>query len=149
MFKITQKYTDFDGNQREEDLYFNFTEPQMREFVTNEPTFSEENLSNLIATKDRMKMLAALQKLIVAAYGKRVDDGRVFKKSKEISENFECSAAYAQLMDDIMYKGDVKTVESFILNIFPNKFSSIIKDEMNKAESDPALIEKVSGDVVK
>ena len=149
MFKIAQKYTDFDGNQREEDLYFNFTEPQMREFVTNEPTFSEENLSNLIATKDRMKMLAALQKLIVAAYGKRVDDGRVFKKSKEISENFECSAAYAQLMDDIMYKGDVKTVESFILNIFPTKFSTIIKDEMNKAESDPALIEKVSGEIAK
>lgn len=155
MFKIHQKYTDFDGNEREEDLYFNFTEPQLRDFLDKEPSFSEENLANLMAAKDktddpkvRLQMLEAIQKLIVAAYGERVNDGKVFKKNKEITENFECSAAFAQLMDDIMYKGDVKTVESFITNIFPAKFASAIRDEMNKVPKGPEVIEKVTGEVV-
>lgn len=148
MFKIKQKYEDFDGHEREEELYFNFTEPQLREFLDKNPSFSEKSLANLIATQDLMQMLEALQALIIAAYGEKSQDGKVFKKNKEITENFACSAAFAQLMDDIMYKGDLQTVEDFFVNIFPAKFSSTIADEMKKAKDSPELIEKVTGEVV-
>lgn len=148
MFKIKQKYEDFDGHEREEDLYFNFTEPQLRSFLEKNPSFSEKNLANLIATKDPLMMLEALQTLIIAAYGEKSEDGKVFKKNTEITENFACSAAFAQLMDDIMYKGDVKVVENFFLNIFPAKFSQTISEEMKKAEDNPGQIEKVTGEVV-
>ncbi len=134
MFKITQRYTDFDGHERVEELYFNFTEPQLREFLDKEPTFKEKNLANLIATKDNKLMLEALQKLIIAAYGEKSSDGRVFRKNQEIRENFEGSAAFEQLMDDLMYKGDTKTVEELFINIFPSKFSATIREEMEKAE---------------
>ena len=148
MFKIKQKYEDFDGHKREEELYFNFTEPQLRNFLDNNPSFSEKSLANLIATKDNLQMLEALQALIIAAYGEKSEDGKVFKKNKEITENFACSAAFAQLMDDIMYKGDVNTVKDFMINIFPEKFASTIAGEIEKAEKNPELIEKVTGEVV-
>ena len=148
MFKIKQKYEDFDGHEREEELYFNFTEPQLRNFLDNNPSFSEKSLANLIATKDNLQMLEALQALIIAAYGEKSEDGKVFKKNKEITENFACSAAFAQLMDDIMYKGDVNTVKGFMINIFPAKFASTIAGEIAKAEANPELIEKVTGEVV-
>lgn len=148
MFKIKQKYEDFDGHEREEELYFNFTEPQLRNFLDNNPSFSEKSLANLIATKDQLRMLEALQALIIAAYGEKSEDGKVFKKNKEITENFACSAAFAQLMDDIMYKGDVNTVKDFMINIFPAKFASTIASELEKAEKNPDLIEKVTGEVV-
>ena len=148
MFKIKQKYEDFDGHEREEELYFNFTEPQLRNFLDNNPSFSEASLANLIATKDNHQMLEALQALIIAAYGEESEDGKVFKKNKEITENFACSAAFAQLMDDIMYKGDVNTVKDFMINIFPAKFASTIAGEIEKAEKNPELIEKVTGEVV-
>ena len=148
MFKIKQKYEDFDGHEREEELYFNFTEPQLRNFLDNNPSFSEASLANLIATKDQLQMLEALQALIIAAYGEKSEDGKVFKKNKEITENFACSAAFAQLMDDIMYKGDVNTVKDFMINIFPAKFASTIASELEKAEKNPELIEKVTGEVV-
>lgn len=148
MFKIKQKYEDFDGHEREEELYFNFTEPQLRNFLDNNPSFSEKSLANLIATKDQLQMLEAMQALIIAAYGEKSEDGKVFKKNKEITENFACSAAFAQLMDDIMYKGDVNTVKDFMINIFPAKFASTIAGELEKAEKNPELIEKVSGEVV-
>lgn len=141
MFKIHQKYTDFEGHDREEDLYFNFTEPQLREFLDKEPTFSEKSIANLVATKDPKQMLEALQKLFIAAYGEKSEDGKVFKKNKEITENFACSAAFAQIVDDIMYKGDIDLVKSFIINIFPAKFTALLEDEVNKLSDNAAVVE--------
>ena len=148
MFKITQKYEDFDGHEREEDLYFNFTEPQLREFLDSNPAFSEANLANLIATQDAKQMLAAMQSLIIAAYGEKSADGKVFRKSEAITNDFACSAAFAQLMDDIMYKGDTQTIKDLMINIFPSKFASTISDAVKKAEEDGTLVEKVTGEVV-
>lgn len=142
MFKITQKYTDFDGNERTEDLYFNFTEPQLRQFLDKEPSFSPENLADIMATKDLNLMLDAIQVLIVAAYGEKTSDGRSFIKNKEIQERFEGSAAFAQLMDDIMYKGDTATIENFLINIFPAKFASTISDAVAKAPKVEAIPQK-------
>lgn len=134
MFKITQKYTDYNGNERTDDLYFNFTEPQLRKFLMQQPEFSQENLAEIMATKDLNQMLQTLQVLFVAAYGKKSEDGRSFVKNKEIQEEFEGSAAFAQLMEDIMYKGDEKTVEEFLINIFPAKFSDSIRTELTKSQ---------------
>lgn len=147
MFKIHQKYTDFDGHEREKDLYFNFTEPQLRALLDKDPSFTEKNLANLIATKDLKQMLEAMETLIIAAYGEKSSDGEVFKKNKEITENFACSAAFEQLMDDIMYKGDVETIKAFMVNIFPKKFASVMADELEKATTDLG-IEKVTGEVI-
>ena len=146
MFKINQKYEDFDGHERTEELYFNFTEPQLRDFLEKEPAFNEKNLANLIATKDAKQMVEAMQALIIAAYGEKSSDGKVFKKNKEITENFACSAAFAQLMDDIMYSTDADMIQRFMINIFPSKFASTIKEEMGKAAKADA--EKVTGEVV-
>ena len=68
MFKVTQKYTDYNGNERTDDLYFNFTEPQLRKFLMQQPEFSQENLAEIMATKDLNQMLQTLQVLFVAAY---------------------------------------------------------------------------------
>ena len=146
MFKINQKYEDFDGHERTEELYFNFTEPQLRDFLEKEPAFNEKNLANLIATKDLKQMVEAMQALIIAAYGEKSADGKVFKKNKEITENFACSAAFAQLMDDIMYNTNADMIQKFMINIFPSKFASTIKEEMGKAVK--ADTEKVTGEVV-
>jgi hypothetical protein len=95
-------------------------------------------------------MLEALQKLIIAAYGERAQDGKVFRKNPEITEDFKYSAAFAQLMDDIMYKGDVETVKNFMLNIFPSKFAGVLTEEIAKAQlgGDGFNVEKVTGEVV-
>lgn len=144
MFKIHQKYVDFDGRNREEDLYFNFTEPQLRQFLDKEPSFNEKNLGEIMATKDLNLMLDAVQTLIISAYGEKTPDGRSFVKNEQIREKFEGSAAFAQLMDDIMYNGNEDMIENFLVNIFPAKFTDSIKEEMAKHnESKTPAIEVV------
>lgn len=135
MFKITQSYEDFDGHERKEDLYFNFTESQLRKFLEKEPAFNEKNLAEIMETKDPSRMLDAIETLLIAAYGEKSADGKSFIKNKEITERFEGSAAFAQLMDDLMYNGNEKMIEEFLINIFPKKFSQSIRAELEKPQT--------------
>ena len=134
MFQTTVTYTDFDGHERKETLYFNITEQQMRDLYQEDPDFSEKVLNSMIEGKDTGEMLRIMKKLILASYGEKSEDGKVHKKNKEIRENFECSAAFAQLMDDIMYKADETFLKSFFTQIFPSKFSATINEQFGKAE---------------
>lgn len=134
MFQTTVSYKDFDGHERTETLYFNITEQQMRDLYQDDPDFSEKALSNIVEAKDPGEMLRVMKKLILASYGEKSADGKVHKKNKEIRENFECSAAFEQLMDDIMYKADEKFLKSFFTNIFPSKFSGEITKQFAAAE---------------
>lgn len=134
MFQTTVKYTDFDGHERTETLYFNITEQQMRDLYQEDPDFSEKALTSIVEGKDTGEMLRIMKKLILASYGEKSDDGKVHKKNKEIRENFECSAAFEQLMDDIMYKADEKFLMNLFTQIFPTKFAGTIKEQFAKAE---------------
>ena len=134
MFQTTVSYTDFDGHERTETLYFNITEQQMRDLYQTDPDFSEKTLSNIVEGSDTAEMLRIMKKLILASYGEKSADGKVHKKNKEIRENFECSAAFEQLMDDIMYKADEKYLKSFFTQIFPTKFADTINEQFGKAQ---------------
>ena len=144
MFQTTVSYTDFDGHERTETLYFNITEQQMRDLYQDDPDFSEKALSNVVEGGDTAEMLRIMKKLILASYGEKSSDGKVHKKNKEIRENFECSAAFEQLMDDIMYKADEKYLMNFFTKIFPAKFAETIGEQFGKAQNiveAPAVVE--------
>ena len=134
MFQTTVNYTDFDGHERKETLYFNITEQQMRDLYQDDPDFSEKALTNIVEGKDPAEMLRIMKKLILASYGEKSEDGKIHRKNKEIRENFECSAAFEQLMDDIMYKADEKFLRTFFTQIFPAKFAGTIGEQFSKAE---------------
>lgn len=134
MFQTTVNYTDFDGHERKETLYFNITEQQMRDLYQDDPDFSEKALTNIVEGKDPAEMLRIMKKLILASYGEKSEDGKIHRKNKEIRENFECSAAFEQLMDDIMYKADEKFLRTFFTQIFPAKFAGTIGEQFAKAE---------------
>ena len=134
MFQTTVKYTDFDGHERSETLYFNITEQQMRDLYQDDPDFSEKALTSIVEGSDTAEMLRIMKKLILASYGEKSADGKVHKKNKEIRENFECSAVFEQLMDDIMYKADEKYLMSFFTQIFPAKFAGTIGEAFDAAQ---------------
>ena len=134
MFQTTVNYTDFDGHERKETLYFNITEQQMRDLYQDDPDFNANTLNSMLETRDPVEMLRIMKKLILASYGIKSEDGKIHKKNKEIRENFECSAAFEQLMDDLMYKADEKFLRDFFTHIFPTKFEGEIKKSFEEAE---------------
>lgn len=106
MYKTTVKYTDFNGQEREEQLYFNLSKSEMMEMELSTQAGVEEMLRMMIATKDNAKIVQTYKDLILKSYGIKSEDGTRFIKTKELREAFEQSAAYDQLFIDLLSNPD-------------------------------------------
>ena len=106
MYKTTVKYTDFNGQEREEQLYFNLSKSEMMEMELSTQAGVEEMLRMMIATKDNAKIVQTYKDLILKSYGIKSEDGTRFIKTKELREAFEQSAAYDQLFMDLLSDTD-------------------------------------------
>lgn len=102
MYKTTVKYTDFNGQEREEQLYFNLSKSEMMEMELSTQAGVEEMLRMMIATKDNAKIVQTYKDMILKSYGIKSEDGTRFIKTKELREAFEQSAAYDQLFMDLI-----------------------------------------------
>lgn len=106
MFKTKIKYTDFNGQEREETLYFNLSKSEMMEMELSTQAGVEEMLRMMIATRDNAKIVQTYKDLILKSYGIKSEDGTRFIKTKELRESFEQSAAYDQLFMDLLANKD-------------------------------------------
>lgn len=93
---------DFNGQEREEQLYFNLSKSEMMEMELSTQAGVEEMLRMMIATKDNAKIVQTYKDLILKSYGIKSEDGTRFIKTKELREAFEQSAAYDQFFMDLL-----------------------------------------------
>ena len=128
MFKTTVKYTDFLGTEREETLRFNLTETEAQDLVTEDPIFNPALLTTISSDRDAVTMYKVIRKLILHAYGEMSEDGRVFRKSKEIMSDFANSAAYNEFLKMLLGGDDDTLITRFMREVFP----AAIAEEMKK-----------------
>ena len=103
MFKHTIEYTDFNGNPRKEDFYFHLAVHEVTRLQAEIGGKSiEEYTQELINNQDSEKMISFLEKMILSSYGQKTTDGKSFRKTKEIREDFEYSQAYAELFEQLI-----------------------------------------------
>lgn len=99
MFKQQVTYTDFNGNTQTDTLYFNVTKSELMDHL--DLAGKVENIQNLFAGEERdltvpeiQMVLDLVKTLIKMSYGIRSEDGKRFKKSDDIWEDFTQSAVY-------------------------------------------------------
>lgn len=110
MFKYEQKYTDYNGVERTENLYFNFSKAELMEMELSTKAGVEEMLRMMIATNDNAKIVQTFKDLILKSYGIKSEDGKRFIKTKELRDAFEQSEAYSEFfMDMILNKDGIQT----------------------------------------
>lgn len=97
MYKLTKKYTDFNGLEREEDFYFNFTKAELAEWQLGVTGGLSAMVEKISAAKDVPALAALFKELLLKAYGVKSADGRRFMKSDEISADFAQTQAYSDL----------------------------------------------------
>lgn len=102
MIKKTITYTDYDGNQRTEDLMFNLSKAELIEMELSESGGMEKMLKRIIAEQDTKKIMEIVKSIILRSYGKKSDDGRRFIKSEELSKEFSQTEAYSELLIELM-----------------------------------------------
>lgn len=119
MLKKPITYTDYDGNQRTENFWFNLDEAEILELMVKYPGGLKAMLEKIIEEEDGAKILGMIKEIIMLAYGEKSLDGKYFKKSTELSEAFVHTRAYSALIMEL-YKVPGAAAE-FMNKIIPQQ----------------------------
>lgn len=131
MIKYTETYTDFFGNERTEDVYFNLTSAELTEMEMGTTGGLSTTLRNIIASKDLPTISEYFKKLLLISYGEISPDGRRFIKNKELSTAFEQTQIFSNIYIRLL---DADEAFKFIKGIMPNDLASKIDDMAVKKE---------------
>ena len=121
MYIKTIKYTDYNGNTRTEDHYFNLTEAEALEMEMSTNGGFSERIKRIIAAQDTATLITIFKDLIKKSYGRKSLDGRKFEKSEEIFNEFKDTEAYSILFMELAT--DAKAATEFVNGIAPKKKS--------------------------
>lgn len=117
MLKRSVTYTDFNGDEVTEVLYFHLTKPELIEMEVESSGGLSTMLQRISENGDRKAIVAEFKKIVLTAYGEKSDDGKIFRKSDTIRENFASSAAYSQLFMELAT--DETAAAEFINGVMP------------------------------
>lgn len=135
MYKIHEKYTDFNGTEREEDFYFNLMKSEIMELELGEVGGLSAMLRQVIATQDVPKIMSIFKKLVLQAYGEKSADGKRFVKNPELTEAFSQTEAYSQIF--MRLATDSKAATEFVNHVVPSDLAEQAKEA---SESDLKLV---------
>ena len=131
MLKKTITYEDFDGNTCTEDFYFNLNRLEMEELQISvdggmdamiERLIPEEVKNNpsedfVMEINQTSRDIWNLVKLIIdSSYGIKSEDGKRFRKSPEILDDFKSTNAYVELIMELA--SDNEAAENFMNGVF-------------------------------
>ena len=102
MLKKKVTYLDFNDQEVTEEFYFNLTTPEVTRIIAKIGSDIDVYAEKLAKEEDYEGIIDFTETLILTSYGVKSEDGKRFVKSKEARENFEYSAAYAELFEQLM-----------------------------------------------
>lgn len=117
MLKKTIEYTDYNGEERKEDFYFNLSKAELMEWEFSKSGGLKSQLEQIIATRDVPAIAAIFKEIIVKAYGVKSPDGKRFIKNDEVLNEFVQSEAYSNLYMEL--STDEKAASNFINAVIP------------------------------
>ena len=100
------KFEDWDGNPREETWYFNLSEAEITEWELSESGGLSKMIERISETQDVPALIALYKDLILRTVGKKDADGRRFRKSDEIRQEFMETGAYSALYMELATEAD-------------------------------------------
>lgn len=141
MLKKTIKYTDFDGNERVEDFYFNLKQAELMEMELSTQGGMEKLIQKIIAEQDSKKIVALFKELILKSYGEKSLDGKRFIKSDELSKEFEQTEAYSELFMELATNAEAAA--NFVNGIMPDSVKQNLGDTPKSVEEAKQRIEEL------
>ena len=145
MLKKTITYTDYDGNVRNEDFYFNLTKAELMEMDLAEAGGLEEMLTRIISLRDTAKIISVFKDIILKSVGIKSPDGRKFIKNQEIRDDFSQTEAFSDLYMEHDSNGNFVIPEGKLFVMGDNRVVSLdsrnekigmidVKDVIGKAQ---------------
>ena len=126
MLKETIKYTDYDGNEREEDFYFNLSKAELTEMQLSAEGGLEKRIQKIVSSQNGKEIMDLFKTILLKAYGEKSDDGKRFIKNQGLRDSFEQSEAYSELFMKLVTDAEFAT--KFMTGIIPKDIAGQIKE---------------------
>lgn len=110
-------YTDYDGVQHTEKFYFNISKAELIEMDASETGGLTKRLQEIVDANETADIFKRVKSIILKAYGRKSPDGKRFIKSPEMSQEFEQTEAYSELIMEFMQ--NPKSFEEFMRHTLP------------------------------
>lgn len=134
MFKKKITYTDYNGQERTEDFYFNLSKSELIMLESSTPGGYTAMLQRIIDSKDNTQLMKIFTDLIKMSYGVKSDDGKHFIKNDQVVEDFLNSAAFDQMFTEFFT--DENAASNFAKGIIPQEI------DLNRQKSFAAIDKK-------
>lgn len=140
MLKRNIKFTDYNDTPCVEEHYFNLTDTELIELEVEYNEGLGATIEKIVATEDRKGLIAIFKKLVLQAYGQKSPDGKSFRKSEAMRDEFSQTAAYSALFMELATNADAAA--EFIKGIVPASMGASIDQQTAArigAETQPAI----------
>lgn len=135
MLKKTIKYKDVDGNEVEDDFYFNLTKAEILELELKRKGGLEAYFNELIAAEDGGKIIGVFKEVIEFSIGRRSGDGKQFIKNQEIRDQFFQSEAYSTLLFEFLEDPKEEMGATFMRGIVPADIAATLPNKNGQIET--------------
>ena len=134
MITETIKYFDYNGNERTEQCCFNLSKAECMEMELGTEGGMQQLVEKIVNEKDNKRLVEIFKQIILKSYGEKSPDGKYFRKSEEIANNFAATEAYSELF--MKLATDAEYAAKFVNGILPD----LSKEEAKTAEFTKAVI---------
>lgn len=124
MLKKTVKYKDLDGNEVEDDFYFNLNKAEILELELKRKGGLEAYMNDLVAAEDGGQIIGLFKEIIEFSIGRRSGDGKRFIKNQEIRDEFFQSDAFSSLLFEFLNNPTEEMGAAFMRGIVPADVSA-------------------------
>lgn len=142
MLKKTVTYTNFEGEQVVEEIYFHLTQAEIVKLEMSEHGGLSDSLKRLSVTQDGKEIMAIFERIVSAAYGVR--EGGRFIKTEALRQEFLASEAYSAFFMELIFSTEAQI--EFVRGVVPGEVTEeaikkaglVVAEKENK---EPALKE--------
>lgn len=138
MLKKTITFEDLDGNKVTEDFYFNLSKSELIKMEAAVEGGISKQLTDVVASDDKGKILALFEDIVLKTYGVRGDDNKTFVKSPEISRQFSQTDAYDVLFMELL--SNEKAAAEFIRALMPADLMAQVQAELAKSPTSTDVV---------
>ena len=127
MLKRDITYTNFDDVEVTETFYFNISKQELLKLESEYPEGIAKAFEKIGKGGDNAKIYETFRNFVLRSYGERSEDGKTFKKTPEITEEFSHTAAFDQLLWEI--GTDANKAVTFLQGVLPKEFAGKIMQQ--------------------
>lgn len=124
MFKKVIEYTNFNDEPRKMEATFSLKQTEIIDFDKKYAGGIQGELTRIATENSQTGLIALVQDLVLAAYGKKSVDGERFIKTPEQTQEFRESNAFDAFVIDICNDETGNKFMSFLTGILPKSMST-------------------------